>query len=630
MTPFAQISGEETTSSQIWRPVNRAEIELFVRSLSTVYDVIGVQEMQGRLMRSRIGDPSALVLDFPPRVHSPKKFLFPNGEKLFRFRLGGKVHLETEKTSPPQIIFGMHPCDLHAVRILDDCLLEGEADSSYRALRDGTVLIGVDCQPDAHCFCTSMGTDRVAEGFDLFLHHLDGNYLIQTGSSRGEALLHRHAPRIAARPGEPPLPLQVKQCTNNLNFPSEALPALLEGVYDHPGWEEIGSDCLGCGACNLLCPTCYCFNVHDRLDLNLHGGDRIRTWESCQFDQFTKVAGGDNFRGTQAERQRHRFFRKHKYLREKHQRTGCVGCGRCSRECLSQIEPVAVLNGLFELQEGPVKTRVPGAEYQPQMAEIAAVRTLSEREKLLRLRLADPVRFEPGTFMEVSVFGLGEAPFTIASAPDGGRELEIVVRAAGNLTRALHRLRAGDQVGVRGPFGCGFRLPDLVGSDILLVAGGRGLITLRSLLLTILSRRDEFGRVILLYGARNLESLLFHDDLLAWHQGGELDCRLAISDAGGDWCIARGEVSHLFRDLDLVPHRTIAAISGPPGMYRSTNPLLFQLGFDEDRVFLNLERHMKCGLGKCGKCQINDICVCQCGPIFPYSKVRHLREAIER
>ncbi len=623
-------SKDSAEAAGLWRPMSRPEIDLFVRSLTSAYEVVGVREERGRLGLGRIDDPSALRLEFPPHVHSPKKFLFPNWEKLFRFRLGGRVLLEAERAAIPRVIFGMHPCDLHAVRVLDDCLFEGEADSAYRAKREATVLVGVDCTPDEHCFCTSMGTDRVAEGFDLFLHRLDGGYLVQSGSRRGDELLRRHAPAVATRPAEPPLPLQVKQPSRRLEFPVTSLAPLLEKVYDHPLWQEVGERCLGCGACTLLCPSCYCFNVEDRLDIDLSGGERVRTWDSCQFDQFTKVASGADFRANQADRQRHRFYRKYKYLWEKYRRTACVGCGRCSRECLARIEPLAVLNGLFEERPLPAPSPSPGAEYHPQLAEILAVEELTPGEKLFRLRLGEPLAFTPGAFMEVSVFGLGEAPFTIASPPDGTDEIEIVVRSAGALTQALHRLRPGEAVGVRGPFGRGFPVEEFLGRDLLLVAGGLGLITLRSLLLTLLSRRDEFGRITLLYGARDPSALLFRDELLGWHHGGEIDCRFSLADPGEEWSGAKGDITHLFRDLEVTPERTVAAISGPAGMYRFVHPLLFRLGFSEEQVYLNLERHMKCGLGKCGKCRINDICVCECGPIFPYSRVKHLREAIER
>ncbi|PLX94814.1 MAG: hypothetical protein C0621_04945 [Desulfuromonas sp.] len=409
----------------------------------------------------------------------------------------------------------------------------------------------------------------------------------------------------------------------------ESLAPLLSEAYDHPIWKEIGDRCLGCGACTLLCPSCYCFNVQDRLDLNLEGGERVRTWDSCQFDQFTKVADGSDFRSHQADRQRHRFFRKYKYLWEKHQRTACVGCGRCSRECLAQISPTEVLNNLFATQTEPLPETTPGVEYQPQLAEILAVTPLTESETLFRLHRQQPLDFTPGSFMEVSVFGLGEAPFTIASPPTGGNSFELVVRAAGNLTRALHRLKPGENLGVRGPYGNGFPVEEFTGKDLLLVAGGMGMITLRSLLLTVLARREEFGRVTLLYGCRNDESILFRDELLNWHREGLIDVRMAVREAGGTWPTPRGDITLLFRDLNINPTRGIAAVSGPPGMYRFTTPLLLRLGFSEEQLYINLERHMKCGLGKCGKCQINDICVCESGPIFPYSRIKHLREAIE-
>lgn len=613
-----------------WRPVTRPEIDAFARALATAYEVVGVQDRRGRLTMERVEDPVHLLLEYPPRVHSPKKFLFPNWEKLFGFRLGGKVLLEAERAAVPRVIFGMHPCDLHAVRILDDCLFEGEADSAYRSKREASVLVGVDCVPDEHCFCTSLGTDRAAEGFDLFFHRDGERYLVQSGGSRGEDLLRRYAPAVAARPGEPPLPLQAKATRRKLDFPVEALAPLLDEGYEHGIWKEVGDSCLGCGTCTLLCPSCYCFNVQDRLHLDLGGGERLRTWDSCQFDQFSRLSGGGEARADQSDRQRHRFFRKYKYLWEKHRRTACVGCGRCSRECLAGIAPAEVLNRLSEARALPEVQASPGGEYHPQLAEILEVRTLCEADRGLRLRLPEPVTVAPGCFMAVSVFGLGEAPFTVASPPGDGREVELVVRAAGNLSRALHRLRKGDTVGVRGPFGNGFPVEEMRGRDVLLVAGGLGMVTLRALLLTILASRGEFGRVHLLYGASAPDKFLFRDELRQWQQGGELDLRLIVNAPAPGWCGPVGDVTRLFRDLEIAPERAAVAVSGPAGMYRFTNPVLLGLGISPDRVFLNLERHMKCGLGKCGKCRINDLCVCECGPVFRYSQVQHLREAIER
>lgn len=615
-----------------WRPISRAEVEQLARSLMTAYEVVGAQERRGRLTLDRLADPGALLLEYPPQVHSPKKFLFPNWEKLFGFRLGGGVLLEAERAAAPRVLFGLHPCDLHAVRVLDQCLFEGEADSAYRAKREASVLVGVGCEPDGACFCTSMGTDRIAEGFDLFLHREgeEERYLVQVGSARGEDLLARHAPRVAARPGVPPLPLQGKAVSRRLQAPLDHLATVLDQGYENPLWAEVGGACLGCGACTLLCPTCYCFTVQDRLHLDLEGGERLRSWDSCQFDQFTRLSGGAEARADQADRQRHRFFRKYKYLWDKHRRSACVGCGRCARECLARIHPVEVLNRLCGAQEHSERPAVPGGEYRPDLAELVAVAPAGAAEKHFTLRMQRPVAFAPGCFVAVSVFGLGEAPFTIASAPGAGRALEIVVRASGNLTGALHRLRPGDTVGVRGPFGSGFPVDAWAGHDVLLVAGGLGMITLRSLLLTLLARRREFGRIHLLYGAATPDRFLFQEELSGWQQGAELDLRLIAVSPDGGWSGPLGDVTRLFRDLELAPDRTVAAVSGPAGMYRFTNPLLLGLGISPDRLYLNLERHMKCGLGKCGKCRINELCVCECGPIFPYSRVQHLREAIER
>jgi NAD(P)H-flavin reductase len=611
--------------ADLWLASSPAEILRFARSLMRGYDLIAP-----RIVLDSLHDAADLELEFSPSVHSPKKFLFPHWDQLFRFKLEGNLLLEPESAAPPRVIFGMHPCDLHAVKILDDCLFEGETDSTYRAKREATLLVGVDCVPDEHCFCTSLGTDRIAKGFDLFLHRRDGNYLVQIGSAKGEQLLSAHAPEILNRPREAPLALQVKQCESRLQFPAESLPLLMQEAYEDPIWKRLGDDCLGCGSCTLLCPSCYCFNVQDKLELDLKEGERVRTWDSCQFDQFAKVNSGDNFRSSQADRQRHRFYRKYKYLWEQHQRTACVGCGRCSRECLARIRPTAVLNELFSQTPPQHLSSLPGSEYQPQMARIEGIEELSAEDRLFRLKMPQSFSFLPGSFLQVSVFGLGEAPFSLASAPDGGDRVELVVRRAGALTQALHRIRRGDSIGIRGPFGNGFPLAQMAGRDLLLVAGGRGMIALRSLMLALLSRREKYGRITLLCGARSVAALLFQDDLLDWHRSGLVDCRFAVKEPLNSWGIPTADVSYLFRDLEINPERSIAAVSGPPEMYRQINPLLFRLGLADENIYLNLERHMKCGLGKCGKCRINNICVCECGPIFAYSSVKHLAEAIER
>ncbi len=615
----------------LWIAATEVDIHRFVRALTSAYEVVGARERRGRLTLDRIGDPSDLCLDYPPRVHSPKKFLFPNWEKLFRFRLQGTVRLEAEHAAPPRVLFGLHPCDLHAVRILDDCLFDGQPDSAYRAKREASVLVGVDCEPDEHCFCTSLGTDRAASGFDLFLHRDGDRFLVQVGSGRGRALLERFAPQWLARPAEDPLPLQPKRTRKRLVRAPEVLASVLEDGYDDPIWEEIGERCLGCGTCTLLCPSCYCFTVEDRLQLDLAGGERVRVWDSCQFDQFTQLSGGGEARANQADRQRHRFFRKYKYLWDKYRRTACVGCGRCSRECLARIDPVEVLNRLVEEREARARTpRPPGGEYRPELAELVAAEPLAPGVRRLKLRLSRPVSFVPGAFLTVSVFGLGEAPFTIASAPDGGRHVELAVAAQGALTRALHRLETGNVVGVRGPFGTGYPLDEMAGRDVLLVAGGLGIVILRSLLLTLVGQRRAYGRIVLLYGARNPDALLFRDDLRQWLDGGLVDVRLIVEEPGSAWTGPRGNVVRLFRRLDLDPRRTVAAVSGPPDMYRFTTPLLAELGIGPHRIFLNLERRMKCGLGKCGKCRIDDLCVCEQGPVLRYDRVQELREAVER
>ena len=272
-----------------------------------------------------------------------------------------------------------------------------------------------------------------------------------------------------------------------------------------------------------------------------------------------------------------------------------------------------------------------GSLYLPKLAELLKVEPLSAKERLFQLRLRDGSRLDhkPGQFVEVSVFGIGEAPMSISSSPTRGDLFELGVRAVGNLTRALHRLQPGDIVGIRGPFGNGFPVSELLRRDLLLVAGGIGLCPLRSMIQYAIDKREQFGRIILLYGCRQPAEQLFREELRQWRQRPDIEILESADRYPKDvaWEGSLGAITTLFPQLDIDPAKTTALVVGPPVMYRFVVAECLGKGMAKDRILLSLERRMKCGIGLCGHCQINNAYVCLDGPVFSYAELSKLREA---
>jgi len=268
--------------------------------------------------------------------------------------------------------------------------------------------------------------------------------------------------------------------------------------------------------------------------------------------------------------------------------------------------------------------------YTPVPARIRSVRQMTELEKLFTLELPDGLSLghRPGQFVEVSVFGVGEAPISISSSPSRSNgTFELCVRRVGDLTNVLHRMGPGDVVGIRGPLGRGFPFERFRGKDILFAPGGLGLAPLRSLINQVLDERGSFGRVMILYGARTPADLLFTDELAEWQQRGDVELHVTVDRPDENWKGNVGVITTLFPKVQIHPRNTVAVTVGPPVMYRFVLVELLGKGIPEGNIWFSLERRMKCGVGKCGHCQINHLYSCQSGPSFSYAEIKHLEEA---
>jgi sulfite reductase subunit B len=268
--------------------------------------------------------------------------------------------------------------------------------------------------------------------------------------------------------------------------------------------------------------------------------------------------------------------------------------------------------------------------YQPTMAEMVKIEQLTGTEKLFTLHLKDgrDLGHRAGQFVEVSVFGVGEAPISVTSSPTRNGTFELCVRRIGDVTGALHRMKPGATVGIRGPYGNGFPVEQMRGKDLLFAPGGIGLPPLRSVINQVLDERESFGRVIILYGARNPSELLFKDELAQWEARDDVEFHVTVDRGDESWTGNVGVITTLFPKITINPRNTVAMTVGPPVMYRFVLMELLSKGIQDGRIFLSLERRMKCGLGKCGHCQINNVYVCQKGPVFSYAQLKELPEAI--
>jgi len=269
--------------------------------------------------------------------------------------------------------------------------------------------------------------------------------------------------------------------------------------------------------------------------------------------------------------------------------------------------------------------------YVPTLAWISKIQTLTPMEKIMTVELPRGVSLghKPGQFVEVSVYGVGEAPISISSSPSRSNgKFELCVRRVGSVTQALHGLKEGARIGVRGPYGTGFPVDEFTGKDILIAAGGLSLAPVRSVIYQVLDNRKKYGRVLILYGAKNPSELLFKEELQEWGRRADIEFHVTVDKGDKDWIGNVGVITTLFPKIAVNPRNTIAITEGPPIMYKFVMIELLGKGIPEDQIWLSLERRMKCGVGKCGHCQIDHLYCCQHGPSFSYAQIKGVMEAL--
>lgn len=270
-----------------------------------------------------------------------------------------------------------------------------------------------------------------------------------------------------------------------------------------------------------------------------------------------------------------------------------------------------------------------GNPYLPRVATVAEIIQETRNIRTLRVVLDDAgamenFTFEPGQVGQVSVFGAGEATFVINSPPSRKDWLQFSVMAAGEVTDAIHRLSPGDKVGVRAPLGNFFPWREWRGKNVFFIGGGIGMAPIRTIMLHLLERKAEYGKISLLYGARSPQDMAYSYELDDWKRNPDLDCTLCIDNPCEDWPHKVGLIPKVLEELSPSPENTVAVLCGPPIMIRFTLQALEKLGFAPENIVTTLEKRMKCGIGICGRCNIGSHYVCVDGPVFTLKELQAL------
>jgi ferredoxin len=335
--------------------ISRKAFLTFLDTAAKTEKVIGVQAKGDRFDFGPLTSSRDLRLDYDVTLQPPKKYFQPPVETLMTYQIGRGYQSQCQDEK--FVLIGVHPYDMVAINQIDKLFSQDNCDIHYVKRRQNATIIASDViTPSKDVFASSMGTAVVTEGYDALLTDIGDCYVVDVATHKAEQFFANAKEMTDANADDLDKRQQVwdknkKQLSKHqLKCSCTYLPRLLSKAYEHPVWEEKAKICFSCGSCNQVCPTCYCFNVHDDINWDMKTGRRDRSWDGCLLDGFAKVAGNHDFRKSRADRFRHRLYRKAKYVPAKiGGQIACVGCGRCVGACLPNIaNPIAVYNRLVD------------------------------------------------------------------------------------------------------------------------------------------------------------------------------------------------------------------------------------------------------------------------------------------
>lgn len=333
--------------------ISKENLARFVDALAQARPVYAPVAKGPRHSFEQVSGYADMAPDYQPTVLPPKKLFYPQREELLRFERSPVPKAQAVIPDVDVVAFGVRPCDLKAISLLDRFFTMNQEDPHYTARRRRSAIVGWDCLEPCwdHCFCSSVDGLEARGGFDLMVVELPDYFLVEVATETGAELIKMAK---TARPAGAHEMVELKEArrARTDRFPSKLdidvseMPLLLRAAWDSPVWNEFAEQCLSCGTCNLVCPTCFCFDVYDEVELDLNHGKRMRQWDGCQLLDYASVAMGENFREATAARLRHRFNCKFNYEMTKFASSFCVGCGRCDQACTASIFIPDVVNHL--------------------------------------------------------------------------------------------------------------------------------------------------------------------------------------------------------------------------------------------------------------------------------------------
>ncbi len=336
--------------------INGNDFNSFLSSLIEKKTVIGPVAKKAKFVFARISSADKLRLDYDVTILPPKKEFFPPKQTLITFNTNefkGCINPEEK------ILFGVHFYDIKGINMTDFLYTDNKKDNYYCANRDAATIVGSNIQNiSERGFWDSVGAEKKAEGHDAFLTKINNGYVLEVLTDKGEALV-KFGTFNKADDSQVQEAKKVNQdimgkCKEKLTHSSKDIAEKVRASFKNKElWEKLSEKCFSCGSCNIVCPTCYCFDVQDKWNLDQVSGDRTRYWDACLTEEFSKISLGagaeENFREKRGDRFRHRIMRKASYLNDKLGSPACVGCGRCSVSCTSDIaDPVEVIKKVME------------------------------------------------------------------------------------------------------------------------------------------------------------------------------------------------------------------------------------------------------------------------------------------
>lgn len=329
----------------------KKNLSVFINNLNSFGEIHApTRRSNGSYVFAPVINSSEIAFDYTRTILPLKKYFFKSEEVMFNFNTERGYETPHLKVGKKSIIFGVHPCDIHGLKIIDEIFGGKYTDSYYFSRRNNAIIVGIDCTPDELCFCRSTGTDFVDSGFDLFFSDIDDSYLVRIGTSIGDDIFRAEKSLFNEVEKKDREAYKRKSVERREKFQTEIqlqdLPEIMDLEYESQIWEEIGDKCLICGTCSMVCPTCYCYAVFDELNLDISSGQRKRRWDSCLFKDYALVAGGHNFRSKRSSRVKNRYFHKQRGFVSQYGRPSCVGCGRCKEFCPAGIDILEVVKKL--------------------------------------------------------------------------------------------------------------------------------------------------------------------------------------------------------------------------------------------------------------------------------------------